>query len=87
MPGLADARVTESRVCIYNNTPDDDFIIDRHPAFDSVVIVTGFSGHGFKFAPLIGRIAAELIRGGRSSYDIERFALSRFAKGKRESQE
>lgn len=78
IPGLADARIKETRVCIYNNTPDDDFIIDWHPELEGVLIVTGFSGHGFKFGPLIGRIGAELLLSGRTSYSIDRFRLSRF---------
>ena len=78
IPALKSAPVRETRVCLYNNTPDDDFIIDRHPEFENVVIATGFSGHGFKFGPLIGRIAAELMLSGRTSYDIDRFSLARF---------
>ncbi|HLG13335.1 MAG TPA: N-methyl-L-tryptophan oxidase [Blastocatellia bacterium] len=80
IPGLANARVALTRVCVYNNTPDDDFILDWHPQLDNVLIATGFSGHGFKFAPIIGRIAAELIRDGQTAHNIDRFALSRFAK-------
>ena len=49
IPALADARVAETRVCVYNNTRDDDFIVDWHPQLDGVLLVTGFSGHGFKF--------------------------------------
>ncbi len=78
IPGLADARVREARVCVYNNTPDDDFIIDWQPELDGVLVVTGFSGHGFKFGPTIGRIAAELLMTGRTSFDIDRFRLTRF---------
>ncbi len=78
IPELADARVTETRVCVYNNTPDDDFIIDWHPEIEGVLIVTGFSGHGFKFGSLVGRISAELLLSGQSQYDTERFRLSRF---------
>ena len=78
IPGLADARVRETRVCIYNNTPDDDFIIDWHPQLEDVLVVTGFSGHGFKFGPAIGRIAAELLMKGRTAFDIDRFGLTRF---------
>jgi len=79
IPALADARVRETRVCIYDNTPNDDFIIDWHPAFESVLIVTGFSGHGFKFGPAIGRIGADLLASANSSYDIRRFQLARFS--------
>jgi sarcosine oxidase len=78
IPGLADARVHETRVCVYNNTPDDDFIIDWHPQLERVLVVTGFSGHGFKFGPTIGGIAAQLLLSGRTSYDIDRFRLDRF---------
>jgi len=83
IPALADARVRETRVCVYNNTPDDDFIIDWHPEFDRVLITTGFSGHGFKFGPTIGRLAAELLMTGRASFNIDRFSLTRFNNMKR----
>jgi monomeric sarcosine oxidase len=78
IPALAAARLKEARVCMYNNTPDDDFLIDWHPELDNVLLVTGFSGHGFKFGPLIGRIASELLIEGRTRYPIERFRLARF---------
>lgn len=78
IPQLADGRVLETRVCIYNNTPDDDFIIDWHPEIENALIVTGFSGHGFKFGSIVGRISAELLLSGQSSYDIDRFHLARF---------
>jgi sarcosine oxidase len=83
IPALADARVRETRVCIYNNTPDDDFIVDWHPQLDGVLIVTGFSGHGFKFGPTIGRLAADLLISGRTSFNIERFQVDRFIKTQR----
>ena len=78
IPQLADARVRETRVCVYNNTPDDDFIIDWHPKIENALIVTGFSGHGFKFGSVVGRISSELLLSGRTSHDIERFSLARF---------
>ncbi len=78
IPGLANAQIRETRVCIYNNTPDDDFIIDWHPELEGVLIVTGFSGHGFKFGPTIGYIANELLLKGRASFNIDRFRLTRF---------
>jgi sarcosine oxidase len=79
IPRLADAQVRETRVCLYNNTPDDDFLIDWHPEIENVLIVTGFSGHGFKFGSVVGRLAAELLRSHRTSYNIERFSLKRLA--------
>jgi monomeric sarcosine oxidase len=80
IPGLADAHLRETRVCIYNNTADDDFIIDWHRELKNVLIATGFSGHGFKFGPLIGRIAADLLTQGKTSYPLDRFSLARFEK-------
>lgn len=78
IPALAVAKVRETRVCFYNNTPDDDFIIDWHPQLDRVLVVTGFSGHGFKFGPTVGRIAAELLSSCGTSFNIDRFRLTRF---------
>jgi glycine/D-amino acid oxidase-like deaminating enzyme len=78
IPQLANASVRETRVCVYNNTPDDDFIIDWHPEIENALIVTGFSGHGFKFGSIVGRIGAELLLSGRTSYNIDRFSLARF---------
>jgi monomeric sarcosine oxidase len=80
IPALAEARVAQSHVCIYNNSPDDDFIIDWHPQMGGVLLATGFSGHGYKFGPLIGRIVAELLLEGKSRYPLDRFRLSRFQK-------
>ena len=80
IPALADAHVVKSHVCIYNNSPDEDFIIDWHPDIEGVLLATGFSGHGFKFGPLIGRIVAELLLEGKSTYQLDRFRLSRFKK-------
>jgi sarcosine oxidase len=78
IPALSDARVLETRACFYNNTPDDDFIIDWHPEIENALIVSGFSGHGFKFGPSVGRISADLLISNRTSFNIERFSLSRF---------
>lgn len=77
IPGLADARVRETRICLYNNTSDDDFIIDWHPELKGALIATGFSGHGFKFGPVIGKICAQLLLSDRTTYEIERFSLKR----------
>lgn len=81
IPALAGAQVRETRVCLYNNTPDDDFLIDWHPEIENVLVVTGFSGHGFKFGSVIGRIAADLLRSGQTSYNIERFRVGRLMRG------
>jgi sarcosine oxidase len=73
------SRVTRTAVCIYTNTPDQDFIIDLHPADPRVVVVSACSGHGFKFAPVVGDIAADLACEQRTSRDIAHFAATRFA--------
>jgi len=61
VPRLADAPVTESRVCQYENTWNGDFLIDRHPAIENVWVVGGGSGHGFKHGPLVGEYVAGMI--------------------------
>jgi len=63
VPLLANAPVTESRICQYENTSNGDFLIDRHPAFENVWIVGGGSGHGFKHGPAVGEYAAAMIAG------------------------
>ncbi|WP_077618471.1 N-methyl-L-tryptophan oxidase [Bacillus sinesaloumensis] len=69
------------KVCTYTNTPDEDFIIDRHPKYDHVVIACGFSGHGFKFSSVVGEILSELVTGNhQTTFDIRPFAIQRFSK-------
>ena len=63
VPRLANAPVTETRVCQYENTSNGDFLIDRHPEFENVWLVGGGSGHGFKHGPAVGEYAAEMITG------------------------
>lgn len=62
-PLLADAPVTETRVCQYENTSNGDFLIDRHPGVENVWLVGGGSGHGFKHGPVVGEYVAEMISG------------------------
>ncbi|HEX6292114.1 MAG TPA: N-methyl-L-tryptophan oxidase [Herpetosiphonaceae bacterium] len=59
IPGLSSEPVHTS-VCMYTNSPDLHFIIDRHPAHANVVVAAGFSGHGFKFSPVIGEMLATM---------------------------
>jgi sarcosine oxidase len=65
------------KTCLYSNSPDEHFLIDRHPDFERVVIAGGFSGHGFKFASVIGETIADLVELGRPRHDIAMFGLSR----------
>jgi sarcosine oxidase len=76
-PAMRNAPLIESRVCQYENTPDHDFIIDRHPRADNVWIVGGGSGHGFKHGPAVGEMVAGLVLQEKDSLPC--FRLSRFA--------
>jgi sarcosine oxidase len=63
--------------CMFTNTPDGHFIIDTHPGYPQVSFAAGFSGHGFKFASVIGEVLADLVERGESRYNIELFSLDR----------
>jgi sarcosine oxidase len=65
-------------VCLYTNTPDGHFVIDRYPGVERVLIVSACSGHGFKFASVVGEIVADLLTTGRSAFDLTPFRLARF---------
>ena len=75
----AAGQVLRGAVCKYELTPDEHFIIDRHPEHDHVLVAGGFSGHGFKFASVVGEILSDLSRVGITEQDIAPFALSRFS--------
>ena len=78
IPDAADARLALVDRCMYDASPDEDFILDVHPDGSGVIIGTGFSGHGFKFGVLIGEMLAALARDLPSPIPMERFRLSRF---------
>ena len=63
-PGLADAPLISSEVCQYENSPDGNLIVDRHPGADNVWLLGGGSGHGFKLSPALGEMAAAAILRG-----------------------
>jgi sarcosine oxidase len=65
--------------CMYTNTPDEHFVIARHPHHEQVVVACGFSGHGFKFVPVVGEIVADLVTDGHTRHPIGLFDLNRFA--------
>jgi sarcosine oxidase len=79
LPGLSEAPVVASDVCLFTNTPDHDFIIDFHPFCPHVLISSPCSGHGFKFASAIGEIQAELLMTGKTSFDLSPFRIDRWA--------
>jgi sarcosine oxidase len=64
--------------CIFTNSPDEHFIIDTHPEYPQVLIASPCSGHGFKFASVVGEIIGDLAERGETRHDIEQFRLARF---------
>jgi sarcosine oxidase len=77
LPGLGDSsRILRSSTCLYSMTPDEHFILDIHPEQREVVFAAGFSGHGFKFAPVIGEIMADLALDGDTQLPIEFLRLT-----------
>jgi sarcosine oxidase len=78
VPDLAGS-VADSRVCLYTNTPDEDFVVDRHPEFANVYYAAGFSGHGFKFAGVIGEVLADLATTGQATPDADFLRATRFS--------
>ncbi len=71
-------RVLRTKTCLYTMTPDEHFIVDRHPQFRNLIFAAGFSGHGFKFAPAIGEALADLAVTGTTALPIGFLGLSRF---------
>lgn len=69
----------DGRVCMYTMTPDEHFVIDRHPEAPQIVIAAGFSGHGFKFASAVGEAASQLLLHDTTDHDLSMFSLSRFS--------
>ena len=69
------------RTCIYTRTPDEDFVIDALPDAPHIVFASACSGHGFKFASVIGEVLADLATEGATRHDIDRFRLARLRRG------
>jgi sarcosine oxidase len=74
----ANGKLLDAKTCLYTMTPDGDFLIDRLPGAPQVVVASPCSGHGFKFAPVIGEILADLATTGTTRHDLTRFSLARF---------
>jgi sarcosine oxidase len=66
------------KTCLFELSPDEHFIVDRHPSAPSAVVAAGFSGHGFKFCSVIGEILADLAIDGGTRHDIGLFRIDRF---------
>ncbi len=74
-------KVVAARTCLYANSPDEHFIIDHLPGYDGdVSIACGFSGHGFKFIPVVGEILADLAMEGKTKLPADFLRLKRFQK-------
>ena len=78
IPGLATAPARESRICLYTQTPDEHFIIDAHPEHKHVAIGAGFSGHGFKFSTMVGKMLTDIALDGATKHNDRLFKISRF---------
>lgn len=68
---------TTSTVCMYTNTPDEDFIIDFHPACKNIIIASPCSGHGFKFSSLTGKLLSDMATGNKINFDLTPFSITR----------
>ena len=75
----ANGKLNAATTCLYTMAPDGDFIIDQLPGEPRIIVASPCSGHGFKFAPLIGDIVAEFATTRATTRDIARFRLDRFA--------
>lgn len=76
-PGIA-GDLAHASVCLYANTPDEHFILDRHPGHPGVVLFAGGSGHAFKFLPVLGASMADLLTDEEPRYELSRFSVDRF---------
>ncbi|MBM7570192.1 N-methyl-L-tryptophan oxidase [Aquibacillus albus] len=78
LPG-ASGELLKGATSMFSMTPDADFIVDVHPEYENVCVAGGFSGHGFKFASVIGKILTDLSIRGETEYDISFLRLNRFS--------
>jgi len=77
LPGLGD-RHLRAVGCTYTLTPDEHFVVGRHPGHENVLLACGFSGHGFKFTPVIGEALAQLVVDGKTAHPLGLFDPARF---------
>ncbi|XP_063599136.1 peroxisomal sarcosine oxidase-like [Penaeus indicus] len=80
-PDLAEQYAFE-QLCYYTLTPDEEFILDRHPRHRNILYAVGFSGTGFKIAPVIGEVLSRMVQGEAPKHDVSAFAAKRFDKDK-----
>jgi sarcosine oxidase len=77
MPAL-DGEVLRAKTCMYTMSPDENFVIGAHPGVANCTVACGFSGHGFKFAPVVGEVLADLAMRGRTDLPVGIFDAGRF---------
>jgi len=78
MPAAAGA-LKSTVVCMYTNTPDENFILDYLPEHPRVLVASPCSGHGFKFSSVIGEVIAMLLSGEKPGFDLSLFKIDRFS--------
>jgi sarcosine oxidase len=76
--GGISSQMAGSDLCYYTTTPDGGFIIDQHPAYDQLLVISACSGHGFKHSLGVGELAAQLLLGEETSADVAPFSTRRF---------
>jgi len=76
LPALA-RKIADHAVCLYTMSPDEHFLVDRHPQHERLVLAAGLSGHGFKFTPALGQALADLALDGRTDLPIGFLSLNR----------
>jgi sarcosine oxidase len=74
----ANGTIMTLKTCLFTNTPDEHFIIDTVPGYPQVAVAAGFSGHGFKFASVVGEILGDLSINGKTRHNIELLNIDRF---------
>lgn len=80
LPDLGNSKLSYVEACIYDVSPDEDFILDRLPDEPRIAFATGLSGHGFKFGPLLGQLLSSLICETQPEIPLSRFRLARFSR-------
>lgn len=80
IPALRKASLAHVEACIYDVSPDEDFILDYLPGDPRITFATGLSGHGFKFGPLLGQLLSSLVRETQPEVPLGRFRLARFSR-------
>lgn len=79
LPSLQNATLAHIGKCMYDASPDEDFILDHLPDDPRIVFATGLTGHGFKFGPLLGSILSSLLQQAEPPVPLDRFRLDRFS--------